>query len=156
MPNSPLLCGNSAPLQSLSIHFTQEKTEKLSGLTSPIVSLSLSQSTKKTLPRKMTVCSMTIPCNCVKVNAVILCANIFLKLDPTHFFDLEFTETQGEIYLVLMYCFPPPFLIFAFLFKVIWKGRQLWSKGWWATSSLVWTVNLDWNLKSGKLYLSQL
>lgn len=43
---------------------------------------------------------MTVPCNCVKVNAVILCVNIFLRLDASHFFDLEFTETQGEIYLV--------------------------------------------------------
>lgn len=48
-------------LQLLYIHFTQDKTEKLSGLTSLIVSLSFSQSTKKTLPRKMTVCSMTVP-----------------------------------------------------------------------------------------------
>lgn len=76
---------------------------------------------KKILLRKMTVCSMTVPCNCVKVNAVILCVNIFLRLDASHFFDLEFTETQGEIYLVWMYCSSTPSLIFPFLFKVIWK-----------------------------------
>lgn len=94
MPNSPLPSSNSASLQFhwlqlLYIHFTQGKTERLSGptkLTGLPVSLFLSQNTKKTLPRKVTIHPMTALVQLCESKCCSTLCKYLLEVWSNHFF----------------------------------------------------------------------